>query len=53
MQGVRVPMQYLLDGLALPGCMQTARTVAVAQPEGAVAIAGGITRRAPGAMRPG
>lgn len=46
MQGVRVPMQYLLDGLALPGCMQTARTVAVAQPEGAVAIAGGFSPRA-------
>lgn len=46
MQGVRVPMLCLLDGLALPGWMQTARTVAVAQPE--CAIAGGFSPLSPG-----
>jgi hypothetical protein len=46
MQGVRVPMLCLLDGLSLPGWMQTARTVAMAQPECAIAIAGGFSPRA-------
>jgi hypothetical protein len=46
MQGVRVPMLCLLEVLALPGWMQTARTVAVAQPE--CAIAGGFSPLSPG-----